>query len=282
MKIAIASGKGGTGKTTLAVSLALALAEHQKVALLDCDVEEPNARLFLTLTNNSTHPVTMRVPEVDESRCIGCGACARACQFNAIAATKDAVILFSELCHACGRCLLACPVAALQETAREVGVMEHALQGDLAFFEGRLHVGMVMATPVIRAVLKAAPAQVLSIIDCPPGTACPMVAAVREADAVLLVTEPTPFGLHDLKLAVETTRLLKKPLGVILNRATPDDDSIQKYCIAEGIPLMLEVPDRRDVAEGYSRGVPLINMMPELKPALCQMLTAVTAWCAKA
>ncbi len=286
MRIAIASGKGGTGKTTVAVSLALSVATREKVSLLDCDVEEPNAALFLHEQigsadkhgfnpNADTAQVFVKVPKVDNDKCTKCGRCSSVCEFNAIALTKTGPMIFPELCHSCGGCALFCPTQAITEADRAVGKIHRFVHENLTFIEGLLNVGEAMSTPVICKVKKMVATDGLVIVDCPPGTACPMVAAVRDVDFAILVTEPTPFGLHDLTLAVETVRELSVPFGVIVNRADDAELCVREYCQKEKIPLLLEIPDSRAVAEGYSRGVPILASMPELAGAYEKMLVQI-------
>lgn len=263
MRIAIASGKGGTGKTTVAVNLASVLAElGQKVQYLDCDVEEPNGHIFLTPQITATETVGIPVPVVDETKCTGCRQCADACQYHAIAVLNK-VLVFAELCHGCGGCRLACPEGAIQEKDRTIGVVETGHAGSVAFVQGRLNVGEPMAPPLIRAVKKKAIQDGVAILDAPPGTSCPVVATIRDADFVLLVTEPTPFGLNDLRLAVEMIRPLGLRYGVVVNRADASDRRVQDFCGAESIPLLQEFPDDRRVAEAYSRGQLAISALPE-------------------
>jgi len=270
MILAVASGKGGTGKTTIAVSLALAA--HQHVRFLDCDVEEPNAHIFLRPVIKSRETVYVPVPAVDESRCTACGMCGEVCKFNAIVSLKTKPLVFPELCHGCGGCAEACPEKAITEKKRDVGVVEFGSWNGIEFYQGRMHVGQAMSPPVIRAVKRHADAGKLTIIDCPPGTSCPVITAVRGCDAALLVTEPTPFGLHDLTLAVETMRELRVPFGVVLNRADVGDCRVDDYCAREQIPVYLRIPDSRKVAEAYSCGTPLIEVMPELQPSFEDLL----------
>lgn len=270
MRIAVASGKGGTGKTTVAVSLALALSQAVDTLLVDCDVEEPNAHVFLFLENEETAPVHVMVPEVDAAACTGCGECGKFCEFNAIVSFGAAALTFPELCHGCGGCTISCPADAIKEVKHEVGEVRTAMAGKLAFMEGRLKIGQVMAPPVIRAVKQQIKSARHEVLDCPPGTACPMITAVQGADAVMLVTEPTPFGLHDLKLAVETVRELGIPFAVVVNRMGVGDDRVQRYCKQENIPIALTIPDERRVAEAYSRGEPLTSELPGVA---AQMLT---------
>jgi MinD superfamily P-loop ATPase len=273
MKIAIASGKGGTGKTTLSVALAQAV--DGPVTLLDCDVEEPNASLFLTLESPDETPVFVPVPVVDSARCTGCGKCAEICQFNALAVAGESVLVFPELCHSCGGCVRICPQNAIREEPLTIGTIRCAQSGTIRLIEGRLDIGRVMAPPVIRQVKKAAAPQSPVFIDCPPGTSCPMITAVKGADFILLVTEPTPFGLNDLTLAVETVRQLKLPFGVIINRSDAGDDRVERYCEEENIRLLLQIPESRRVAESYSRGESILNAVPGLKNRLRDLLEEI-------
>lgn len=263
MTVAIASGKGGTGKTTVAVSLALS--QTVPLLFLDGDVEEPNAALFLRPRILGSRPVEVRVPEVDAARCTACGACSRACRFHAIVSLKSKPLVFPELCHSCGGCVLACPSAAIRESLRAIGIIERGVSGSIRFAHGRLNVGEAMAVPVIHALREDDTQVGLTIVDAPPGTSCPVVAAIRGSDMVLLVTEPTPFGLNDLMIAVGTVRKLGLPLGVVINRSDSGNDSVRAYCGREGIPVLLEIPEDRRIAEAYSRGIPAIEARPELR-----------------
>ncbi len=263
MTVAVASGKGGTGKTTVAVNLALSLEEP--VELLDCDVEEPNAHLFLQPRWISTRTVSVPVPQVDEGLCTACGACGSACRFHAIVSLKTQPLVFPELCHGCGACVLACPAGAIREVPREVGVVERGRRGEIRFVHGRLKVGEAMSGPLIRAVRSEAGQSSITLIDAPPGTSCPVVAAVRGSDFVLLVTEPTPFGLNDLRLAVEMVRTLGLPFGVVINRSDIGNDAVRRYCASEAVPLLIEIPEDRRVAEAYSRGQAAVTVLPQLR-----------------
>jgi MinD superfamily P-loop ATPase len=263
MTVAVASGKGGTGKTTIAVSLALS--REEPGTLLDCDVEEPNAHLFLHPSIEEAHPVELLVPEVDTALCTGCGACSRACRFHAIVTLGTEPLVFPELCHACGGCTLACPTHAIREVPFRIGVVERGRAGALAFAQGRLDVGRAMAVPVIRALRSTAQDGAgFTVIDAPPGTSCPVVASVRGTDVVLLVTEPTPFGLNDLVLAVGMVRSLGIPFGVVINRSDIGDAAVRDYCAGERIPVLLEIAEDRRIAEAYSRGVPALSAVPDL------------------
>lgn len=266
LRIAIASGKGGTGKTTVATSLAVVLAERGvRTAYVDCDVEEPNGHIFLKPTIQSTRTVSIPVPEIDPSRCTLCGACGNACRFSAIVALPTRVLTFPKLCHGCGGCTLACAEGAIREVPRATGVVEQGSAGKLTFLQGRLDIGEAMAPPVIRAVLAGAPKEDTVVIDAPPGTSCPVIAAVKTADVVLLVTEPTPFGLNDLKLAVGMVRELGIPFGVAINRVGAGDQGVFDYCTNEEIPVLLSISNDRRIAAAYSRGELAVTALPELE-----------------
>lgn len=272
IRIAVASGKGGTGKTTVATNLAVALAEAgRRVAYVDCDVEEPNGHIFLKPTLKGVQEVSIPVPEVDEARCTLCGACGKACRYSAILALPKLVLTFPNLCHGCGGCLLACPEGAIREVPRAVGVVEQGRAGPLQFLHGKLKVGEAMAPPVIRAVLTAAPRDCTVVVDAPPGTSCPVIESVKRADVVLLVTEPTPFGLNDLRLAVEMVRELGVPFGVAVNRAGTGDRAVYDYCARERIPVLLEIPDDREIARAYSRGELALSALPGARPRLLML-----------
>jgi len=262
MVIAVASGKGGTGKTSVAVSLALSL---PKVQFLDCDVEEPNAAIFLRPDITETFPVSIPVPEVDEKACVHCRKCSELCAFNAILDLGKTVLVFPHLCHGCGGCTRICPVKAITEKENHVGVVECGQAGTIEFVQGILKVGQPMATPVIKKVRSLINPEKTVILDSPPGTSCPMIETVRGVDFCILVTEPTPFGLNDLRLAVETVRQLRTPFGVIINCAGIGNDEVKTYCAAEHIPLLLEIPWDRRIAEGYSRGEPIVSVVPAMQ-----------------
>ncbi len=274
MIISVASGKGGTGKTLVATSLALSL-EEGPVQVLDCDVEEPNAHIFLHPQIDSESPVTVPVPRVDETRCTYCGRCSEACVYNAIAVMGKTVLTFPELCHGCGVCAYVCPEDAIREEKRAVGVVRVGRAGRAQFVEGRLAIGEAMPAPVIRAVNARADPNATVIVDAPPGTACPVVEAVRGSDFCLLVTEPTPFGLYDLTLAVALLRDLAVPCGVVINRDGLGDDAVERYCAGQGLPVVLRIPFERRIAELYCRGVTLAEGMPEWKAAFRKLFARV-------
>jgi MinD superfamily P-loop ATPase len=273
MQIAIASGKGGTGKTTIAV--ALAQSWDGPVQLLDCDVEEPNAALFMSLENSTEQTVSVPVPVVDLLRCTDCGLCAEICQFNALAVAGKTVLVFDELCHSCGGCARICPEQAITEQPRRIGKIRTGQIGTIRLTEGRLDIGRAMVPPLIRAVKKSVDPKLPVLIDCPPGTSCPMITAIKGSDFVILVTEPTPFGLHDLTLAVETVRLLNLPFGVLINRSDAGDNRVVEYCKNENIRLLLQIPESRKIAEAYSRGESILSAAPELAAALHALLKEI-------
>lgn len=256
MRIAVASGKGGTGKTTVAANLArVAKMQDLRVQLLDCDVEEPDAALFLRPKIRATPFVEVPVPVVDEEACTHCGVCADACAFKAIVSLPSAVLVFPELCHACGACTLLCPQNAIHEEPRRTGQLEIGDAGGIAVVTGVLDVGEAKSPPVIKAVKEQMDPQAdLVIVDAPPGTSCPVIEAVRDADLVVLVTEPTPFGLHDLRLAVEMVRALDLPCVIVVNRSDVGDGALSRYCEEEDLEVVLEIPYDRSLAESYARG----------------------------
>jgi len=263
MVVSVASGKGGTGKTTVAVNLALSLEED--VQFLDCDVEEPNAHIFLKPKITHARSLSVLVPKVDEKRCTYCGKCARFCSYNAIAIVKEKVLFFPELCHNCGGCTIVCPEKAIREVKRPKGVIEEGRSGKIRFIKGELNVGEAVSPPLIREVKKAADKDFLTIIDVPPGTSCPVIEAVKGSDFCLLVTEPTPFGLNDLILAVEVMRKLKIPFAVVINRSDIGDGKVEEYCEKEKIPILMRIPMDRRIATAYSKGTPIVEEIPEYR-----------------
>ncbi len=272
MKIAVASGKGGTGKTTIATNMALSL---ENVQLLDCDVEEPNAHIFLKPEIKEQIPVCIPVPKIDKNKCDYCGKCAEFCEFNAIAVFNKQIMIFPELCHGCGGCLLVCPKNAIVEEYRTIGVVKKGVAKDIEFVYGELKLGEPMAVPVIRKVKEEIDEDKTVIIDASPGTSCPVIAAVHGSDYCILVTEPTPFGLHDLGLAVETLRKMRIPFGVVINCDGIGDQKVQEYCEKESIPLLLKIPRDRRIAELYSRGIPFVLEMPGWKEKFLELFDAV-------
>lgn len=258
MIISIASGKGGTGKTTVAVNLALSL---ENVRFLDCDVEGPNAHLFLHPKIEDKYSVYVPIPKIDRQKCDYCGKCAKFCEFNAIAVIPDNVMVFRELCHGCGGCSLVCPREAITEEEKEIGIIEKGHAEDIEFIHGKLNIGESMSTPLIAKVKNNIDRNKRVIIDVPPGTSCPVIESIYGSDYCLLVTEPTPFGLHDLKLAVDVLRRLKIPFSVIINQDGIGDERVDEYCNREKIPIALRIPTNRKIAELYSKGIPFVEEM---------------------
>jgi len=276
MVISVASGKGGTGKTTIAINLALVI--DGGVQFLDCDVEEPNAHIFLKPKIKETKPVSIPVPKIDESKCNFCGRCAEICAYNAIAVLQNTVLTFPPLCHGCGGCSLLCPQKAITEVDKEIGVVEigtltrlttnpEQVRGidnsnNLQFIHGKLNIGEAMAPPLIRAVKEYINPTREVIIDAPPGTSCPVIESIKGSDFCILVTEPTPFGLNDLILAVEVLKKLKIPFGVVINRSDLEDKKTDNYCKKENIPVLMRVPFSKEIAFAYSKGIPIVEALP--------------------
>jgi MinD superfamily P-loop ATPase len=265
MIISVASGKGGTGKTLVATSLALSLKDIHNVQILDCDVEEPNDHIFIKPDITRSESVPIPVPKIDEEKCTHCGKCAEVCAYNAIAVLGEYVLTFPELCHGCGACSYLCPEKAIAETPHDIGVIETGEAEGVNFGHGKLSIGQAMAPPVIRKVKELIDKDKLVIIDASPGTSCPVVEAIKDSDFCLLVTEPTPFGLNDLVLAVETVSQLDLPYGIVLNRAGVGDGKTEEYCRKEYIPILLTIPLDTNIAAFYSQGIPLVEGMPDYK-----------------
>jgi MinD superfamily P-loop ATPase len=262
MIITVASGKGGTGKTTVAVNMALSIGNVQ---LLDCDVEEPNSHILLQPKIDESKPVYTKVPVISEELCVYCRKCSTFCAYNAIFVAPKTVMVFPELCHSCGGCMLVCPKDAINEKERQIGVIKKGEANGVEIVYGELNVGEAMAVPLIMAVKKEIKNDKTVVIDAPPGTACSLVASVHKTDYCILVTEPTPFGLHDLKITVQVLKNLGVSMGVVINRAGIGDRKVYEYCEEEKIPVLMEIAFSKNIAELYSRGVPFVNAMPEWK-----------------
>ena len=275
MIISIASGKGGTGKTTVATNLAVSLGSE--VQLLDCDVEEPNAHLFIHPVFDRTETVSIPVPEVDMDKCTLCGKCGDICQFKAIVVVGETVLPFEELCHSCGGCMAVCPEDAITEKGRELGIIQKGHRNGIEFIHGKLRVGEAMSPPLIKKVLSYTDPARLTIVDAPPGTSCPVIESMKNADFVLLVTEPTPFGLHDLKLAVGAVNILDIPCGLVINRSDLGDEKVKEYADQENLPILMEIPFDRQIAEVYSRGELIVEAMPEWKEKFLELYQKIKA-----
>ncbi|MGC9337496.1 MAG: P-loop NTPase [Candidatus Cloacimonadia bacterium] len=272
MKIAIASGKGGTGKTTLATNLTFLLSRNCPVLLVDLDVEEPNSGFFINGKKKQEEKVYKMIPRWDKDRCNFCGDCQKVCRFNGVIQLAEEVLVFNKLCHSCYACSELCPQHALPMHPYEVGTITEYEINRLHFVEGRLNVGEEQAVPLIRRTVKYTekqfPSGMLRIFDAPPGTSCPMIEATNGADYTILVTEPTPLGLHDLTLAVEVMRGLRKDFGVVVNRYGIGDDKVIQYCHEKRIPLLGKIPNMRKAAEAYARGELLAESIPEIRSAI--------------
>ncbi len=268
MKISVASGKGGTGKTTISVNLALSMGDTM---LIDCDVEEPNCHLFFKEPMEKVREVGIPVPVFDMNKCTRCGKCAEFCQYNAIAVIKEKLLFFEELCHGCGGCKIICPNDAVSETEHVLGIIEKGGNDDMELYHGLLKIGEPFGVPIIKAVKEMASPDKEVIFDSPPGTACPAVEAMSDSDFVILVTEPTPFGLHDLKLAVDVVKNIGTPFGVVINRAGIGDDRVERFCEEDGIPLLASIPNDLDIARLYSKGIPIVEGIPEYKQVFIEI-----------
>jgi len=273
MIIAVASGKGGTGKTTVATNLAKSIGNE--VQFIDCDVEEPNGHLFLIPQIERSEEVHLPNPKVDLRKCTYCGECAKICRFSAIVVIKENILTFPELCHGCGGCTLVCPEDAISEVPKTIGILEQGKSGSLGFIHGRIEVGEAMSPPLIKAARSLAAKNGVVIIDAPPGTSCPVIAAVKGSDFCILVTEPTPFGLNDLELAADVVRELNIPVGVVINRYDIGDQEVKKFCNRRSIPILMEIPEDRQIAEAYSRGQMIVDVMPSYTEKFQKLFTEI-------
>jgi MinD superfamily P-loop ATPase len=274
MIISVASGKGGTGKTTVATNLALSL---EDVQLLDCDVEEPDAHIFLDPIIETEVPAIIPVPRVDKAKCTHCGKCGEVCEFHAIVVVKDTVLNFDELCHGCGACSYVCPEDAVTEVERQIGTIRIGEAGEIGFVEGILNIGEPMASPLIKKEKTFMRNPGTVILDAPPGTSCPVIETVRGSDFCLLVTEPTPFGLNDLELAVGMAEKLGIPTGVLVNRANVGDRGVWDFCREKDIPILMEIPMDQRIAELYSGGIPFVKEMEDYRSAFRELLEKIEA-----
>jgi MinD superfamily P-loop ATPase len=268
MKIAFASGKGGTGKTTLSTNLVKILSDKFPVQFIDCDVEEPNAHLFLKPTIRHSVYMKVPVPGIDSAKCINCGKCSEFCAFKAIASLPSTTFVFPELCHSCGGCKIICPENAITESYRKIGLIERGISSGIDFIHGRLNVGETMSSPLIRKLGRYVDTDSLVLIDSPPGANCGTMSTLNIADMVVLITEPTPFGLNDLKIIVDMLKAVNKPFGVIINRSGIGNEIIEDWCNKENIPIWGRVPDDLMIAELCSNGALIVEIMPEIRELL--------------
>lgn len=272
MKIAIASGKGGTGKTTLATNLAHYLSKRRKVVLADLDVEEPNSGLFISGDLLEQKDMYKQIPSWNSADCLLCNKCKDLCNFNAVARILDEILVFPELCHSCHACSELCPTQSLPMNNKKMGKLKYSTSNNLNFVESRLEIGEEQAVPLIGQTIKYIDDkfsdEYLKIFDSPPGTSCPVIEAIKDVDFVILITEPTPFGFHDVKLAVEVVRKLQKPFGIVINRAKLGNDDVENYCMSNNIPLLAKISNHRKIAELYSSGKLLHEQIPDVKFAL--------------
>ncbi len=274
MIISVASGKGGTGKTTVATSLAAVLG--RRAQLIDCDVEEPNCHILMKPRLDIQRSVGLPVPKVNMDKCTLCERCGQVCQFSAILVIGKEVLTFPEMCHGCGGCTLLCPEGAIKEVEREIGIIESGKAEEVDFVHGLLRIGEAMSPPLIRAVKSMIRSDKVVILDAPPGASCPVINTVLGSDVILMVTEPTPFGLHDLRIALDAVRGLGIPTGVIINRADIGDDAVRKYCETAQIPILMQIPHSRAIAEGYSSGRLLVDAVPEYRDRFLELFGKLT------
>lgn len=275
MKIAIASGKGGTGKSTISVNLAYLLAKkNNNIALVDCDVEEPNCHLFLNPKFEYSDTVNTAIPKIDNEKCISCGKCVELCEFNAMALIKNKVLIFDELCHGCNACKINCPNGAIFNTYKEIGIIDAVFNKNLSFIQGKTCIGETLSPPIIRKVKNFADEKNfdIQIIDSPPGTSCPFINTIYGVDYVVLVTEPTPFGFHDVKLAVNVIKQMDIPFGIVINKSNENDAIIEDWAKNKNIKIITKIPENIEIAKAYSKGEILLEKIPDLEQNFLPLL----------
>ncbi|WFD09595.1 ATP-binding protein [Tepidibacter hydrothermalis] len=275
MNIAVLSGKGGTGKTTVSTNISLALNANY----IDCDVEEPNGFLFLQPSIDRTDGVSVEYPHIDEEKCISCGECVKNCNFNALVNVKNEIMVFDKLCHSCGACEIVCKSGAIKYKLREIGKIEEGKRSHIKCTRGILNIGEPMAVPIIKKILNNIETDV-NIIDCPPGTSCNVVNSLKYADMAVLVTEPTEFGLHDLKMAVELVRMFDIPFGIVINKDNVENNLVRNYCENEEIDVIGRIPYSKDIARIYSRGNMLYDDLKykNVFDEIAQSIKGVFSW----
>ncbi|MFO7677811.1 MAG: ATP-binding protein [Thermoplasmatota archaeon] len=273
MIISVASGKGGTGKTTVATNLALSLGEVQ---FFDCDIEQPNSNIFLKATMKERKEVSVQIPIIDKEKCTVCGSCLKFCAFNAISKQSSQIQVFPDRCHSCQGCKIVCPVDAISWSSRPIGKIEHGFTKTIDFYQGILNIGEAMTTPVLRELKKNIDPEKTVILDAPPGTASPVIETVYDSDYCILVTEPTPFGLHDLQASFYLLRKLYIPFGVIINREGIGDKKIEFFCQQQKIPVIMKIPNNKEIAHLYSQGIPFIENMPNWREKFIDLYNFIT------
>ncbi len=272
MKIAVLSGKGGAGKTFVAVNLAYAAGETYYI---DCDVEEPNGELFFKPRDTVEERVSVMTPVFDAEKCTGCKECVNFCRYNALALVRGKVMLFREVCHACGGCVLICPQEAAGYSAREIGTIRQGSSGKVRTLSGLLDTGEVSGVPIIKMLNRKTPRKGITVIDCPPGSSCLVMESIKEADYCVLVAEPTSFGVHDLKMALELTEIFNKPFGVVLNKCLPEENPARDFCLGRGIAILAEIPFDRETRRSVSSGEVVSLKNPFLKTVFMNMMAKI-------
>lgn len=273
MKIAVLSGKGGTGKTLVSVNLACAA---EQAVYVDCDVEEPNGHLFLKPEITETKSVAVSVPEVEMSKCNGCRKCVDFCQYNALALLKDNLLIFHEICHSCGGCILFCPEKALQSKQRPIGTIETGSSENVTVLTGCLNTGEVSGVPIIKKLMELLPKQETIVVDCPPGSACIVMESIREADYCVLVAEPTLFGVHNLAMVYELVKLFNKSFGVVLNKCLPGENPAKRYCQENQLPILAEIPYEESLGSLNSKGLIAVREDAQYRELFRKMLHQIT------
>jgi MinD superfamily P-loop ATPase len=275
-KITVASGKGGTGKTTVATNLAYFLSDSRRVQYLDCDVEEPDGHIFIKPDFSKREQATILIPQVNNELCVGCGKCSKNCQYGALATIKGKTLVFPELCHSCGLCAKICPTKAITEVEREIGYIESGIgENGIEFVRGLLNIGESTVPPLISKVIDKSNPNTIQVIDAPPGAACPTIECMKHADVIIMVTEPTPFGLHDLKAAISIALDFNKPTALVINRAGRENKELDDFIKEKNIPILTEIPNDMDIARNYSRGNLILKSLPAYRQNFIRISTGI-------